>query len=539
MSLSKESRRAVKTRREPGVRMSVRSITRGSRATRLALIAALAACALCGPTQAQPQVKTIKVEERIAPVEVRPKRDVSVRRIQLTLNKSEVIEVGQSISDSFVGAPDIADVLPVSDRTFYMLGKKIGTTNVTFFDRDKQLVSIIDVVVKPDLADVQADIRANSGEAGLRIRSQGDRTVLTGSAVDAVTVNRAMQAAPAGTLNLTQVKSPQQVMLKVRFVEVNRRAGRELGVRFETHGSNGNARIGHFGQATPVSQSPGVGLLAAGNQALNSATLGINPFAMIAGRLGPRDNPLDVFISALEEKGLARRLAEPNLVALSGETASFHAGGEYPIPTNSTTSAGVPTTTIVYREFGVKLTFSPIVLAGGMIHLKLQPEVSEIDPSITVNTGGVSVPGLSKRTANTSIQLKDGQSFAIAGLLQSQSQRAIEQLPWLGSVPIIGALFSSKSFAERETELVVIVTPHLVKPAKPGQQLATPLETSMPPNDLDFFASGKLELRRNMREFVTKEGVAVGPHGHLLPAIVGDPIAPPSVCASTVCATGQ
>ena len=117
MSLSKESRRAVKTRREPGVRMSVRSITRGSRATRLALIAALAACALCGPTQAQPQVKTIKVEERIAPVEVRPKRDVSVRRIQLTLNKSEVIEVGQSISDSFVGAPDIADVLPGSDRS--------------------------------------------------------------------------------------------------------------------------------------------------------------------------------------------------------------------------------------------------------------------------------------------------------------------------------------------------------------------------------------------------------------------------------------
>jgi pilus assembly protein CpaC len=538
VSLSKGSGRAVPNQREPEVNMSANPLPRANRARRLALISAVVASALCGPGYAQPQVKTVKVEERIAPVDVRPMRNVSVRRIQLTLNKSEVVEVGQSVSDSYVGAPDIADVLPVSDRTFYMLGKKIGTTNVTFFDRDKQLVSIIDIVVKPDLADVQADIRANSGEGGLRIKSQGDRTVLTGSAADALAVDRAMQAAPAGTLNLTQVKAPQQVMLKVRFVEINRRAGRELGVRFETGGRNGNARVGPFGQATPISQS-GSGLFAAGKQVVNSAALGINPFAMIAGRLGPRDNPLDIFISALEEKGLARRLAEPNLVALSGDTASFHAGGEYPIPTNTTTSTGVPTTAITYREFGVRLTFTPIVLAGGMIHLKLQPEVSEIDPSVTVNTGGLSVPGLSKRTANTSIQLRDGQSFAIAGLLQNQSERAVEQLPWLGSVPIIGALFSSKSFHERETELVVIVTPHLVKPAKPGQQIATPLETSMPPNDLDFFASGKLELRRNMREFVTKEGLAVGPHGHLLPAIVGDPIAAPAVCASTYCATGQ
>jgi pilus assembly protein CpaC len=122
--------------------------------------------------------------------------------------------------------------------------------------------------------------------------------------------------------------------------------------------------------------------------------------------------------------------------------------------------------------------------------------------------------------------LRDGQSFAIAGLLQNVAARNIDQFPWLGSVPIIGLLFSSKSFVERETELVVIVTPHVVKPAKPGQLLATPLETSMPPNDLDFFVSGKLELRRNMREFITKEGAAIGPHGHLLPAVVGDQMAP-------------
>ena len=508
------------------------------RATGLAAALATAltcAAALSGPAGAAdgrvPQNPTI------VPI-ARAGDHATLTRIRLIANKSETVRIEVPVSDVLVGSSEIADAIPVSDRSLYLLGKKEGTTNVSLFDASKRLVGVIDVVVGPDLAALreerrrrdlvlEGEVREATGASGIRVASRGDKPALVGVAADAVTVDRAMQVAPAGTANLTRVTSPQQVMLKVRFVEVNRRAGRELGVRWELHGRNGNARVGAFGQAVPISQSPGAGLLAPGNQSVNTPGRGLNPFALIAGRVATiGDSPLDLFISALEDKGLARRLAEPNLVALSGDTASFHAGGEYPIPVASTTNNGIPTITVSYREFGVRLTFTPTVLSNGAIHLNLQPEVSELDPSLVVSTGGISVPGLSKRTARTSIQLRDGQSFAIAGLLQHVSDRNIQQLPWLGSVPIIGALFSSKDFAERETELVVIVTPHLVKPAKPGQLLATPLETSMPPNDLDFFASGKLELRRNMREFVTKEGAAIGPHGHLLPAVVGDQMAP-------------
>jgi pilus assembly protein CpaC len=252
--------------------------------------------------------------------------------------------------------------------------------------------------------------------------------------------------------------------------------------------------------------------------AVNAATTGGIPFATLVQSFGGPGNQLDLFISALETKGLLRRLAEPNLIAMSGDRAEFLAGGEIPIPIANQTTNGAPQITVSYKEFGVRLAFTPTVLANGNIHLQLEPEVSDIDPTLAVAVGGgVSVPGLTKRRARTNVELRDGQSFAIAGLLQTQSNRSIEQLPFLGSIPVLGALFRSSEFQERETELVVIVTPGLVKPAKPGEVLATPLDTTLPANDADFFVNGKLELRRNMRGFVTANGAALGPHGHLLP----------------------
>jgi len=260
---------------------------------------------------------------------------------------------------------------------------------------------------------------------------------------------------------------------------------------------------------------------------VSAATASV-PFVNVIQRFAGSTNQLDVFLSALENQGLVRRLAEPNLIAMSGGRAEFQAGGQIPVPSPQASSVGsAPIITVVYKDFGVRLGFTPTVLAGGKIHLDLEPEVSDIDPSLSVPLGGgVTSPGLTIRRARTAVELRDGQSFAIAGLLQDVGTRNIEQIPWLGSIPIIGTLFSSKQYQNRETELVVIVTPHLVKPAKPGELVATPLETSMPPNDLDFFVSGKKELRRNMREFVTTNGAAVGPHGHLLPAVVGDQMAP-------------
>ena len=440
-------------------------------------------------------------------------------RLALVVNKSQTVRVAVPVSDVLVGSSDIADVVPISDRSLYLLGKKIGTTNVSVFDADKRLVSLIEIEVKPDLDNLDQQIRQTTGDGSLRVRSIGERTVLTGVAHDAPTVDRAMGVAPPGTVNLTRVKSPQQVLLKVRFVEVNRTAGRDLGLRLEYGGGRTALNSGVVGNASQVTSQPsGISVAGLAGAAVNSAiTTGV-PFATLIQGFGGSGNRLDLFISALESKGLLRRLAEPNLIAMSGDRAEFLAGGEIPIPIANQSVNGSPQITVSYKEFGVKLAFTPTVLTNGSIHLLLEPEVSDIDPTLAVAVGGgVSVPGLTKRRAKTAVELRDGQSFAIAGLLQNQSNRSIEQLPFLGSIPILGALFRSSDFQERETELVVIVTPGLVKPAKPGQLLATPLNTTVPANDVDLFVNGQLELRRDMKNFITAKGAELGPYGHMIP----------------------
>jgi pilus assembly protein CpaC len=455
-------------------------------------------------------------------------REASVSYLKLTVNKSKTLKLSSAFADVLVGSSEIADVVPISDRTIYLLGKRVGTTNVSLIDADKRLVGLIDVEVRPDVEAFESQVRQSTGETGLTMRSQGDRLVLSGVANDAPTVDRAMQAAPPGTVNLTRVKSPQQVMLKVRFVEVSRTAGRELGTRFEFGGPRTLTTVGSYGGAGPATsiQSPGTGVLAGAlGTAVSGATIGTNglPFANIIQRFGGTTSQLDVIISALETRGVLRRLAEPNLIAISGERAEFLAGGEYPIPVANQTYNGSPQVTVSYKEFGVKLAFTPTVLRNGTINLQLEPEVSQIDPTLSVAVGGgVSVPGLSKRRARTNVELRDGQSFAIAGLLQTQSSRTVDQLPWLGSLPVLGALFRSPAFQDNETELVVIVTPSLVNPTKPGQVLASPLDTTLPANDVDLFVNGKTEIARDTRTFVTSTGGAIGPHGHIVPPPPGE-----------------
>ena len=223
-------------------------------------------------------------------------------------------------------------------------------------------------------------------------------------------------------------------------------------------------------------------------------------------------------VSALETKGLVRSLAEPDLVALSGDTASFLAGGEIPVPVVQSSTGSVPVINVEYKPFGVQLTFSPTVLASGVINLRLAPSVSELDYTNAVTISGFQIPALTKREARTTIELRDGQSFAIAGLLQSRGLRNIAQLPWIGSVPVLGALFRSTAFLQRETDLVVIVTPHLVEPAKPGQRLASPLERTLPGNDIDLFVMGKMEVRkRRHRSLAERGGVRAAPSGYILP----------------------
>jgi pilus assembly protein CpaC len=217
---------------------------------------------------------------------------------------------------------------------------------------------------------------------------------------------------------------------------------------------------------------------------------GTAPFGVVVSKLLAGGLEVDSIINALEQKGVARSLAEPNLVALSGDTASFLAGGEYPVPVPGT----LGTVTIDYKRYGVGLAFTPTVLGGSLINLKIEPEVSQLDFSHLVTVAGIAVPPLIVRRASTTVELRDGQSFVIGGLLQSVGQNAIEQLPWIGDVPVLGALFRSASFQKNETDLAIIVTPRLVRPARPGDVIKTPLDTALPPNDVDLFLMGKTEI---------------------------------------------
>lgn len=240
------------------------------------------------------------------------------------------------------------------------------------------------------------------------------------------------------------------------------------------------------------------------------------PFGVVLASLLSHGNSIDVLVTALETQGLIRRLAEPNLMALSGDTAQFLAGGEFPVPIAAASANGVATPTIVYKPFGVRLSFTPTVLTNGIINLRINPEVSELDFSNAVSISGTTIPSVTKRDATTTVELRDGQSFAIAGLLQANNLRDRAQIPWLGSVPVLGALFSSAGYQKHETDLVIIVTPHLVQPTGPRERVATPLDDRIPSNDSEFFLQGKLDLPKDYSNYVTSGGGLEGPYGHIL-----------------------
>ena len=456
-----------------------------------------------------------------------------IRRVVVTRHKSRTFEFDTPFASAVVGAPDIADVLPMSDRIIYLQGKKIGTTNVSIFDQSKQLIGVIDVEVSIDADYIARKIRESVGGSGVRVSSNQEQIVLSGKVRNAVDAERAVAfakgLAPDNTVvNMLQVASAQQVLLKVRFIEANREAGRNLGINW-LYGTKGGTRgintgLGSLtqsgttlpatdGDATPVPTTGGLPLFQTLGTFAGAATA--PAFGVAVANLISGGTSIDLIISALETRGVARRLAEPDLVALSGDTASFLAGGEIPVPVVQPSSGTTPTITVDYKPFGVNLSFTPTVLADGVINLKLFPSVSQLDYTNAIRNQGFLIPALTKREAKTTIELRDGQSFAIAGLLQSEGLRNISEVPWLGSVPILGALLRSASYQQNETDLVVIVTPHLVSPAAPGQRLATPLDTRQPSSDADLFLLGRTEVARKGTEPAIARN-ASKPYGHIL-----------------------
>jgi pilus assembly protein CpaC len=447
----------------------------------------------------------------------------TIRRVVVTLNKSRSFRLDRSFSTAVVGSPDIADVLPMTDRSLYVQGKKVGTTNVSVYDQAMMLVGVLDVEVALDERNLQEKIESTTGTRGIRVSSSNGQVVLSGQATDAVAADRALAVAralsPNGVINAMNIAPSQQVLLEVRFLEASRDAGRQLGVNWfggDASGRRGfNIGQGGLTNGTPTNATPGALTLVqtAGTLAGTSTA----PFGVaLANVINRNGASIDVLVTALETKGLVRRLAEPNLMALSGDTAQFLAGGEFPVPIAATSANGIVTPTIEFKPFGVRLSFTPVVLAKGIINLRIAPEVSELDFSNAVTISGTTIPSLVTRNATTTVELRDGQSFAIAGLLQANDLRGRSQVPWIGSVPVLGALFSSSSYLKHETDLVIIVTPHLVQPAAPGQQLATPLDERLPSNDVDFFLMGRMEEHKSHSNYVNNAGDVVGPYGHII-----------------------
>jgi pilus assembly protein CpaC len=432
--------------------------------------------------------------------------------LAVPLNKSHVVEVDSAFKRISIGNPEVADIMPLTSRSFYVLGKKLGVTNLTLFDSREKVMTVIDVTVTYDITGLKTRISELFANDDVQVRATADGIVLSGAVAGGERVNQiaklANSYAPGKVTNLMSANGSQQVMLAVRFVEVNRQVGRALGLR--TNASTGGFNFTTFDPATIL-------------DALTTS------FGVADGTFGLGEFTVDMMLEAIERKGAGRSLAEPNLVALSGDTASFLAGGEFPIPVaqdfGADSNGGNAAITVEFKQFGVGLSFTPTVLDESRINLVVKPEVSSIDNTTApVQLSGFDIPGLKTSRVETTIELRDGQSFAIAGLYQDTFTDNVDQLPWIGDVPVLGSLFRSSSFLSRQTELVVIVTAHLVKPSTMAN-LSTPADRFIAPTDLDLFLGGRTEgggvplldaQTENAMKTADKPGGLAGAHGYIL-----------------------
>ena len=366
--------------------------------------------------------------------------------------------------------PSIADAAPVSSQEYFVRGREIGTTNILVYNERGNLVQLVDVIVMPNLDAVRSDLLLLFPEAEVDLHPVADRIHVSGQVADEETMFQIMEVveshAPERSINALEIALPAQVRLDVRFVEASRDDIREIGFGTEI------GRPGDFLFLTSSSLISGDPARAVGQ------VLG-----------GSGETSIDFTLQALEEKGVVRTLAKPNLVSQSGETASFLAGGEFPVPV----AADEDTVSIEFKEFGVSLEFTPTIAREDRIVLQVEPEVSNLDPRNSVRLVNVEIPALSVRQIKTQVELGNGQRFAIAGLIQNDYQATELQTPLLGDIPILGNLFRSTRFKKNETELVVIITPHLVLPPEDPEALSDPLLVSEEPTQAERYALNRIE----------------------------------------------
>lgn len=416
----------------------------------------------------------------------------SVMRVRLPASQAVTVMLSSPVGKVVPADPQIADAQPITERSIYLVGKNFGTTTINLYSAQGTPVGLLAVEVGADTADISRSIRAAVPGAKVSVATVNGRVRLAGNVPDSLSMQKVLdivgQYGSPAVINTMTLAGGQQVNLEVRILEAQRNAGRELGIRWGGSIGGGPVSIGS-GPQNPANDATSFSSFIT---SVISAGLGIN---------------LTATINALEAKRLVRTLAEPNLTTLSSVNASFLAGGQVPIRVMDKNGNA----TLSYRDFGVRLVFTPVVLDGGRIQIHLQPEVSGINGFTSAGD-----PIFNTRTLDATVELRDGQSFSIAGLLQSDTKMNQNQLPWLGDVPILGSLFKSSGYKKNETELVVIVTPRLVKPSVPGQIAATPLDQTRPANDAEFFALGQLEVTPQMLKGFQNGAGSSGPYGYII-----------------------
>jgi pilus assembly protein CpaC len=415
--------------------------------------------------------------------------------VHLKVGQSKVLRSSFAITRISVADPEIADIILISDREIYVNGLAPGVTNISMWGKGR--FTSATVTVEADVTLLKEKLHQVLPNEKIAVSAAGDSVVLTGEVAGPMAQDTALTlAAPfAGgkkdkVVNMLHVGGVQQVMLEVRLAEIQRNLLDRLGVNFQWQAPQGNFGIQQINGLTTLNNLIRMftGPATSPGSVTTSFTYAISPNLSYIGGFKAGGLIWTMFFDILKEHDLGRVLAEPNLVTTSGQEASFLAGGEYPIPVPQS-GVGGTTITIEYKKFGVGLIFTPFVLDNGKIALKLAPEVSELDPTISVQISGFTIPGLRVRRLYSHVEVKDGQTIAMAGLIKNEDRNIIDKFPIAGDIPILGTLFRSSSFQKQETELIVLVTPHLVKPMAPGTaRLST--DKWVDPNDYEKYLLG-------------------------------------------------
>jgi len=468
-------------------------------------------------------------------VETRPAlRQGLTETMIVPLFKSGVLRLDEPAARISVGNPDIADILILRSTQLYVLGKDLGTTNVILWDRNDQLIGTVDVEVTHDLNSLKAKLHQLLPNDEITVFSSQRNIILSGQVSNIASMEAALRIAEGyltsaggaldqvafeqgaggggeagdegAVVNLMQIGGGQQVMLEVKVAEIARSEMRSIESKMAFLSSSGGRWSGGG-----ISGAPFTGIVQ-GDDILNVAKQ-VSDKGLFASYMGD-DFLFNLALNAAKENGLAKILAEPTLTTLTGQEAEFLSGGEFPIPVPQEFGR----TTIEYKDFGVGLKFLPTVLGDGVINLKVNISVSELNSTNSViidggpgNSASFFVPALTKRSASATYELRDGQTIGVAGLLNENLREVINKFPGLGDLPILGNLFRSQQFIKGETELMILITPRLAKPIDPTK-LTLPTDAFIEPSDADFYILGRME--KNLPAGSTDSGGVDSEFGH-------------------------